>query len=320
MNNIDLTNLSPEVIKLVPYAAARMYSVVPIRGATMANTEPSLKNPRCGKEIVLALDESLSTADIVHHLDELTFVLGASVSFALVESAALKAALAKYYPALTTPVDLTDLPAATIAMVPGHVARRYAIVPVGETSTGLTVAISDESDVESLDGLRYVLKKEIGHIVVHPAEIHAALAKYYPSEEMISGLSELTERQERVSCVPSLVDLNKLQEFWDQTVPSVVKALQTDRFEIQVGVNENWDTYASTRSEQAANEIAALLTGKGQTARIVRYVTAYELGKVQESKISTSTDNGESTVAGTLRALDHILEHVPDGQGPMGPK
>ena len=240
MNNIDLTNLSPEVIKLVPYAAARMYSVVPIRGATMANTEPSLKNPRCGKEIVLALDESLSTADIVHHLDELAFVLGASVSFALVNSESLKAALAKYYPTTDKPVDLTNLPASTIALVPGRVARRFAVIPVCEISqpncqsgTRLTVALSDPNEVDTdvdrlMDSLSYILKTEVDFVVVHPAEIHAALAKYYPSEEMLSSLSELTEGPvDGPTCVPSVVDLNKLQEFWEKTVPSVVKTLQT---------------------------------------------------------------------------------------------
>ncbi|MBR6022119.1 MAG: Flp pilus assembly complex ATPase component TadA [Kiritimatiellae bacterium] len=64
-------------------------------------------------------------------------------------------------------------------MVPADVAQRYKIMPVYRNGNVLTVAIGDPLDVDTLDGLRYVLKCNVEGVVAMPEEIEKAIANYY---------------------------------------------------------------------------------------------------------------------------------------------
>jgi len=64
-------------------------------------------------------------------------------------------------------------------MVPGDVAQRYKVMPVYKNDNTLTVAIGDPLDVDTLDGLRYVLKCNVEGVVAMPEEIEKAIANYY---------------------------------------------------------------------------------------------------------------------------------------------
>jgi general secretion pathway protein E/type IV pilus assembly protein PilB len=64
-------------------------------------------------------------------------------------------------------------------MVPADVAQRYKVMPVYRNGNTLTVAIGDPLDVDTLDGLRYVLKCNVEGVVAMPEEIEKAIANYY---------------------------------------------------------------------------------------------------------------------------------------------
>ena len=61
--------------------------------------------------------------------------------------------------------DLTDyrIPDDVISSIDGDVARRYKVIPVMRYDNVLTLAVSDPTDIETLDSLRYLLKREIDH-------------------------------------------------------------------------------------------------------------------------------------------------------------
>ena len=88
-----------------------------------------------------------------------------------------------------------DIDATVIDMVPPEVARRYKIIPVYKGNNSLTVALSDPLDVETLDGLRYILKSNVEGVVAPLEEIEAALKLYYGNREasVESMMDELTQ-------------------------------------------------------------------------------------------------------------------------------
>jgi general secretion pathway protein E/type IV pilus assembly protein PilB len=78
--------------------------------------------------------------------------------------------------------------------IPADVARRYKMLPIHRADGGLTVAVSDPLDFDSLDSLRYLLKTHIDAVAALRLEIKGALDKYYPAEtDMDSMMNQLTE-------------------------------------------------------------------------------------------------------------------------------
>lgn len=76
-----------------------------------------------------------------------------------------------------------DIPQEVIQQVPAAIARRYKIIPVFDSENTLTVAISDPVNIEVLDSLRYILKRNVEGVVASSEEITAALDNYYGHEE-----------------------------------------------------------------------------------------------------------------------------------------
>lgn len=66
-----------------------------------------------------------------------------------------------------------------IAAVPRHIAKKYRVIPVYKHDNTLTVAISDPSDLATIDSLQHLLNAEVVLQVASDADIEAALGKYY---------------------------------------------------------------------------------------------------------------------------------------------
>lgn len=76
-----------------------------------------------------------------------------------------------------------DISLEIIKQVPAAIARRYKVIPLFETEGALTVAISDPVNIEVLDSLRYILKRNVEGVVAADEEIAIALDHYYGREE-----------------------------------------------------------------------------------------------------------------------------------------
>ncbi len=66
-----------------------------------------------------------------------------------------------------------------IAAVPRHVARKYRVIPVYKHDNSLTVALSDPSDIATIDALGHVLHADVQVQVASEPDIENALSKYY---------------------------------------------------------------------------------------------------------------------------------------------
>ena len=68
-------------------------------------------------------------------------------------------------------------------------ARRYKVIPLTRSGSTLRIAISDPLDFETLDALRHILKLDPEPVVVPPAEIEKAIARYYgATDESVESL------------------------------------------------------------------------------------------------------------------------------------
>ena len=73
---------------------------------------------------------------------------------------------------------------ATLDAIPRHVAKRYRVIPISVTETSIVVAIPDPSDLDTIDSLQHLLKKEtFEYRIASDEQIDAVLNKYYGSAE-----------------------------------------------------------------------------------------------------------------------------------------
>ena len=84
----------------------------------------------------------------------------------------------------------------TIAAVPRHIAKRYKVIPVYKHGNSLAVALSDPSDLDTIDSLSHLLKVDSLEVKVSSEEeIEAALSRYYgAADDSVSKMiQDITE-------------------------------------------------------------------------------------------------------------------------------
>jgi type II secretion system protein E len=89
-------------------------------------------------------------------------------------------------------VDLSTMaiPQEVINQIRAADARRFKVIPVGFGETGLIVAIGDPLDIDTIDGLNFLLQREIELVCSSPDKIRQALIKYYGTADEASDLLE----------------------------------------------------------------------------------------------------------------------------------
>ena len=121
-------------------------------------------------------------------LDQISTADGLEVADAIISDLELSRALAA-----KAGVEWVDLSAKVIAtdvisQLTAEDARRFKIIPVGLSETGLIVAVTDPFDIETIDALSFLLQREIDMVCTSQAEIRQALIKYYGTADEASEL------------------------------------------------------------------------------------------------------------------------------------
>ena len=91
-------------------------------------------------------------------------------------------------------VDLAQIaiPQEIIDLLPSQNARRYKVIPVAVTDSGLIMATSNPLDFDTFDAIGHLLKRDIDFVCATPAQIKAALVKYYgTADEAVSELEQV---------------------------------------------------------------------------------------------------------------------------------
>jgi general secretion pathway protein E/type IV pilus assembly protein PilB len=91
-----------------------------------------------------------------------------------------------------------------ISSVPRHIAKRYRVVPVYRQGSHIAIALSDPSDLNTIDSLHHLLKAELDVKVATEEQIEAALTKYYGAgEDSVSKMiQDITEGEVEVAGTP----------------------------------------------------------------------------------------------------------------------
>ncbi|MBN1864046.1 MAG: type II secretion system ATPase GspE [Victivallales bacterium] len=104
------------------------------------------------------------------------------------------AVLAQQYGLDTLDLDGYQIPVEVIESVSSKIAQQYKIVPVMKHDDMLTVAMSDPTDMETLDSLRYVLNCDVDAVISQKSQIKKLLDLHYGTIEasVDSFLSEIS--------------------------------------------------------------------------------------------------------------------------------
>jgi type IV pilus assembly protein PilB len=95
-----------------------------------------------------------------------------------------------------------------ISAVPRHIAKRYRVVPVYKHGSHLAVALSDPSDLDTIDSLHHLLKAELEIKVATEEDIDAALNKNYGAADDSVGkmIQDITEGEVDIGHLPGGVE------------------------------------------------------------------------------------------------------------------
>jgi leucyl-tRNA synthetase len=89
------------------------------------------------------------------------------------------AAKAAHFGAEVVDLNKLDIPIEVVAQIPSYLARKHGVIPVNVAAANLTVAVSDPSDLTTIDVLCRSLKRDLTIVVAAPSAIEVALQKYY---------------------------------------------------------------------------------------------------------------------------------------------
>ena len=129
-----------------------------------------------------AVDGSIDPVDLLQKLGFL-------------QSADLTAMLAQHYGMEVMDLKKYEIPEEVIQALTPDIIHHYNVVPVMRHGDTLTVAMSDPSDLETLDSIRYYLGRDVEAVVADEAQIRQIIDKYYPTsggsvENLIETLGE----------------------------------------------------------------------------------------------------------------------------------
>lgn len=127
-------------------------------------------------------------------------VVDTLISKKLIRSADVAQAKAAQFGAEFVNLSQLRLSDEVIAAVPRHIAKRYNVIPVYKQGSAVAVALSDPSDLDTLDSLHHSLNLEVIPQVATPEDIEEALNRYYGGKEDSVGkmIQDITEGEVEV--------------------------------------------------------------------------------------------------------------------------
>ena len=119
----------------------------------------------------------------------------------IVAAGAVTAAKAAHFGVEMVNLNEMRLEDDVISAIPRHIAKRYRVVPVYRHGHSIAVALSDPSDLDTIDSLNHLLKADIELRVASDADIDAALNKYYGAadDSVTKMIQDITEGEVEIT-------------------------------------------------------------------------------------------------------------------------
>jgi len=100
------------------------------------------------------------------------------------------------------------IPDNVIAAIPRNIANKFRVVPVDrdDTANTVTVAVSDPSDLDAIDGIRHALNKDVDLRIASDEDIDVALRRYYGTKDdsVSKMIQEITEGEVQISTLANV--------------------------------------------------------------------------------------------------------------------
>ncbi|MBL9137168.1 MAG: Flp pilus assembly complex ATPase component TadA [Verrucomicrobiales bacterium] len=95
-----------------------------------------------------------------------------------------------------------------IGAVPRNVAKKYNAVPVYATEDSVSIALSDPSDLETIDALQHLLNRNVAVLVASPDDIESSLNRYYgrADDSVSKMIQDITEGEVEIGTLGKLED------------------------------------------------------------------------------------------------------------------
>ena len=77
------------------------------------------------------------------------------------------------------PLDNYEIDEGATQLIPEHVARQYALIPVDRVGNALTVAMADPSNIQAIEDIEMLTQCVIQTFVSTPSDILKAIERYY---------------------------------------------------------------------------------------------------------------------------------------------
>jgi len=135
------------------------------------------------QDIFAAREAALNSDDIVDPVDVL-------LKQGKIQENELLSMLAQQYGWEFVDLNDFDIDPSVIDSLSVDIAQHYGVFPVMKHDDVITVAMSDPTDMEKLDTLRYLLGTDVDAVIAPDAQIQKMIAKYYHEEEEESDVDQ----------------------------------------------------------------------------------------------------------------------------------
>ena len=135
------------------------------------------------QDIFAAREAALNSDDIIDPVDVL-------LKQGKIQENELLSMLAQQYGWEFVDLNDFDIDPSVIDSLSVDIAQHYGVFPVMKHDDVITVAMSDPTDMEKLDTLRYLLGTDVDAVIAPDAQIQKMIAKYYHEEEEESDVDQ----------------------------------------------------------------------------------------------------------------------------------
>src|ERR687894_2972964 len=115
------------------------------------------------------------------------------VKLGLVSDEMVTAVLSRQYGVPSVNLDLFDVDAAVIRLIPREVADKYSVLPLSRVGATLTLAMVDPTNVFAMDDIKFMTGLNIEPVVVSEASVQGAIGNYYDQSREIELVGAAAE-------------------------------------------------------------------------------------------------------------------------------
>src|SRR2546430_3253667 len=107
----------------------------------------------------------------------------------LVADDMITAVLSRQYGVPSVNLELFDIEASVIRLIPHEVAQKYSVLPLSRVGASLTLAMVDPTNVFAMDDIKFMTGLNIEPVVVSEASVQEAIDRYYGNTREIELVS-----------------------------------------------------------------------------------------------------------------------------------